>query len=175
MGIVMNTKVLFFSPILTAVLLLATAVLIPANKVMAEVGQFNQRQLYLSRDRFKSNKFSGSTRQHSQSSQYQRTTIDLDASELGQLHLLDISAAPGVRLSGQVIVDGIVIQELSSNRVSISLSPYLRGGRKTVEILGRYQPARASVQVEFSSPNTTITQQTSGTGLLRHVFVFNMQ
>ena len=44
------------------------------------------------------------------------------------------------------MVDGIVIHELSSNRVSISLSPYLGGGRKTVEILGRYQPERASVK-----------------------------
>lgn len=170
----MNTKVSFCFTILTIFGVMSTA-LIKVNAVMAEDSPFNQGGHYLNSHRFKSKKFSASTHQYSHSSQYQQTTIDLDASDLRLPHLLDISAAPGVRLSGQVTVNGMLIQELSSNWVSINLSPYLRGGRQTVEISGRYQPARAAVQIEFSSPDTMITQQTSGSGLLSHILVFTMQ
>ena len=96
----MNTEAPFFSPILMAVLSLSTSFLIQANREVAEAGQFNQDENYLSSHRFKIKQLSSSTRQYSQSSQCQRTTIDLDASELGQPHILDISAAPGAQLTG---------------------------------------------------------------------------
>ena len=136
---------------------------------------FPQRHRSLKSHRCNATKISANTQPSSQSSQSQQTKINLEHAELKQPHLLEISADPGVRLTGRVTVNGILVQELRSNRVSINLSPYLRGGRQTVEISGQYRPARASVQVEFSGPNTSITQQTSGSGQLNHVLVFDLQ
>ena len=136
---------------------------------------FPQHHRSLRNHRLTSSKMRTSTQEYRQSSQTQQTKIDLERSDLKQPHLLEISADPGVSLTGRVTVNGILIQELRSNRVSINLSPYLQAGRQTVEITGRYQPARASVQIEFSGPNTTITQQTSGSGQLNQVLVFDLQ
>ncbi|NET37312.1 MAG: hypothetical protein F6K19_35695 [Cyanothece sp. SIO1E1] len=114
-------------------------------------------------------------KQFSSSSQRQETTVNLDSANLRSPHTLEITATAGSRLSGQITVDGVVIQRLKQNRVVIDLAPYLAVGRKVVEISGRYQPTTTSIQLEFSGPDTTIMQQTSGSGLLQQVLVFEVE
>ena len=171
----MNTKVPFCFTVLTTFWIILIALLAEANPVMAGNSRFYQKGRDLNFSQLKSKNFSASNQQYSHASQSQQIILDLDVSDLKLSHLLEISAAPGVRLTGQVTVNGILIQELSSNWISINLSPYLRDGRQTVEISGRYRPARAAVQIEFSGPDTTIIQQTSGSGLLSHLLVFHIQ
>ncbi|MDJ0703341.1 MAG: hypothetical protein QNJ46_08680 [Leptolyngbyaceae cyanobacterium MO_188.B28] len=171
----MNTKIPFLLTLLTTASLLSPAFLLEANPVMANNAMLPHGHRSFSSHRFNSLKWNLSTQHDTHVSQSQQTKIDLERSDLKQPHRLEISADPGVRLRGRVTVNGVLVQELRSNRVAINLSPYLRRGRQTVEISGRYQPASAAVQIEFSGPNSTITQQTSGSGLLNHVLVFNLQ
>lgn len=109
------------------------------------------------------------------SSQRSEITVSLDSAHLSQPHTLTISTDAQAQLSGQITLDGVTIRELRNNSASVDLAPYLSaGGRVIVEISGHYQPTTASVQVEFSGPNTAIAQQTRSRGLLAHTLVFEI-
>ena len=113
-------------------------------------------------------------KQLSRSYQHQSTTVNLDSAQLSRPHTLEITADPGTRLSGQVRLNGETIRELRGRSISIDLRPYLSGGEKIVEISGHYQPATASVRIEFAGPDTTIRQQTNGSGVLAQTLLFEI-
>ena len=113
--------------------------------------------------------------QQTPSSQRSEITVSLDSAQLSQPHTLTIRTAAQGQLSGQITLDGVTIRELRNNSASVDLAPYLSvGGSIIVEISGHYQPTTASVQVEFSGPNTAIAQQTRSQGLLAHTLVFEI-
>ncbi|HEY9640616.1 MAG TPA: hypothetical protein V6C57_09030 [Coleofasciculaceae cyanobacterium] len=103
----------------------------------------------------------------------QQTTLNLNAANLKQPYILSVSTA-GAQLNGQIVLDGKVIQVLSSDRAQINLSPYLTVGQHTVEISADYAPASSSIRVEFSGVGTSISQQTSGSGRLRHILLIQV-
>lgn len=110
---------------------------------------------------------SSSTTFTSNSSGYQRGKVSLSAVNLSQPHILKLETA-AIRLNGTIIVNGKVVQNLSNKTTKIDLSPYLSVGEHQVEISANYAPISSPITVEFNAPNSNITQQTSGNGILNY-------
>ncbi|MEO1402267.1 MAG: hypothetical protein AAFV72_13630 [Cyanobacteria bacterium J06635_1] len=108
------------------------------------------------------------------SSQTQETQVDIAAADLASPHILEIST-PGVsQLSGEVLLDGVVIKTLSGEQLTFDLAPYLDTGSNVIEVTGRYSPASASVQLTLDGPGLSLSQQTSGSGNLAQTLVLEV-
>ncbi len=103
----------------------------------------------------------------SNSSGYQRGKVSLNAANLSQPHILKIETS-ATQLNGKIIVNGKVVKNLSDKITKIDLSPYLSLGEHKVEISANYSPAMSPIKVEFNAPNSNVTQQTSGNGILNY-------
>lgn len=117
-------------------------------------------------DVMKSNRISQTSTTSFQASSMAQTTLNLNSANLQQPHRLIIRSS-GSTLTGQITLDGTVIQSLRSSLTEINLSPYLNAGQHAIEIVGSYAPMSANVQIEFVGPGTSVMQQTSGSGQLR--------
>ncbi len=111
--------------------------------------------------------FSSTSQQSSSSSSFQKSSIGLNAANLGKPHILSIQTS-GNQLTGEIRIDGKVVKQIRNNKVDINLSPYLSVGEHKVEISARYTPADSDVSVEFNAPGTSNNQQTSGDGNLNY-------
>lgn len=110
---------------------------------------------------------SSSTTFTSNSSGYQRGKVSLSAVNLSQPHMLKIETS-AAQLNGKIIVNGKVVKNLNNKTTEIDLSPYLSVGEHKVEISANYAPAISSIKVELNAPNSNVTQQTSGNGILNY-------
>ena len=110
---------------------------------------------------------SSSTTFTSNSSGYQRGRVSLSAANLSQPHILKIETS-ATQLSGKIIVNGKLVKNLNDKTTEINLSPYLSVGEHKVEISANYAPATSSIKVEMNAPNSNVTQQTSGNGILNY-------
>ncbi len=109
-----------------------------------------------------------------QSSQTQRTTLNLNAANLNQPHILSINSS-ATQLKGQIVVDGKVVKKLNKNNSQVNLSPYLSMGQHKVEISARYSPPTSGVNIQINGPGTNVTQQNSGEGALNYKIDVNVQ
>ncbi|MBD2608890.1 hypothetical protein H6G81_31330 [Scytonema hofmannii FACHB-248] len=114
------------------------------------------------------------SQQNDQSSQYQRSTLNVDAASLSQPHILSINSS-ATQLKGQIVVDGKVVKRLNKNSSEINLSPYLSMGQHNVEITARYSPPTSGVSVQINGPGTNVAQQNSGDGALNYKIDVNVQ
>ena len=112
--------------------------------------------------------------QNNQSSQYQRSTLNVDAASLSQPHILSINSS-ATQLRGEILVDGKVVKKLNKNSSEINLSPYLSVGQHNVEITARYSPPTSGVNVQINGPGTNVAQQNSGDGALNYKIDVNVQ
>ncbi|AFY76482.1 MAG: hypothetical protein IGR93_01035 [Hydrococcus sp. C42_A2020_068] len=107
--------------------------------------------------------------------QMQQTTITLAAEQLRHPHFLRVSTSTtGTQLTGQIKLNGKVIQRLNNN-TKINLSRLLTRGKHAIEISGRYRPAGNSVQVELIGPNTQSLQQIGGSGYLNQRLIIEVK
>jgi len=104
---------------------------------------------------------------NSDSSGYQHSSLNLNAVNLRQPHILSINTS-GNHLTGEITVNGKVVKRLNHNSEKINISPFLSVGEQTVKVAARYVPASSSVNVELSGPSTNVTQQNSGNGILNY-------
>ena len=119
---------------------------------------------------------SSTTTGQSQTSYQQQTTgISVNSNALKSPHILSIKTTDNTQMDGEVTVDGVVIKKLQGSQISFNLSPYLEKQIKKVEISGTYKPASSSVKIEFSGPNTNVTQQMSGNGKLNQTLVITVR
>jgi len=110
-----------------------------------------------------------------QSMQTQETAITIDSASLAQPYTLSLSTSQGAQLTGQITLNGRVIQELKDNQASLNLSSLLSKGRQEIKISGNYQPVNSSVKVEFLGPGTQVTQLASGNGILNQTLIIDVQ
>ncbi len=118
---------------------------------------------------------SSTTAQGQTSYQQQTTGISVNSNALKSPHILSIKTTDNTQMDGEVTVNGVVIKKLQGSQTSFNLSPYLDKQTKKVEISGTYKPASSSVKIEFSSPNTNVTQQMSGNGRLNQTLVITVR
>ncbi|MDJ0675816.1 MAG: hypothetical protein QNJ36_10620 [Calothrix sp. MO_167.B42] len=111
--------------------------------------------------------FSSASQQSSSSSSYQKSSVGLNAANLGKPHMLSVHSSAN-QLTGEIRIDGKVVKQIRNNKVDINLSPYLSVGEHTVEISARYTPADSDVSIEFNAPGTSNNQQTSGNGSINY-------
>ena len=110
---------------------------------------------------------SSSTTFTSNSSGYQRGTLSLSGANLSQPHILKIEAS-ATKLNGKIVVNGKVVKNLNHKTTEIDLSRYLSVGEHQVEISANYSPVMSPITVELNAPNSNVTQQTSGNGILNY-------
>lgn len=166
------------TPIATLILILTTSVActprlgvqisdLPGQSLIQSERGDKMRQVRTSSTQ--SHSTSQSTQSSSHSTSQHHGSLNLRSSELRQPHILAI-ATSGTTMSGQITLDGDMIQQIKETPTEINLSPYLSVGQHTLEISVRYTPASASMSVEFTAPGTQVMNQTSGNGQISHIF-----
>lgn len=110
---------------------------------------------------------------YSSSSGSQHDSFDLDAASLKQPHILSINSS-GNQLTGEISVNGKVVRHIHGSKERINLSPLLSVGKQTVAVSARYSPASSSVNVELNGPDTNVSQQSSGNGVLKYTMTVNV-
>ncbi len=121
------------------------------------------------------NNYSTSTNwQHSSSSQ-RGDTVSFSSTAKQQPYILSVAANTPTQVTGQILVNGVVVQEMQNNNTSINLSPLLSKGQQKIEISGTYKPASSSVFVKLSGPGTEVTQQTGGNGRLMQTLIIDVR
>ncbi|MGK7915026.1 MAG: hypothetical protein AB4038_05685 [Prochloraceae cyanobacterium] len=106
--------------------------------------------------------------------QFQETTINVNAANLRQPHILTVSSSTS-SLNGQIKLNGRVLKNIRNRGMSMNLSPHLRSGENIIEISGNYSPANSSVQLKFIGPNTQVNQQTGGSGEINQVLIIYVE
>ncbi len=109
-----------------------------------------------------------------QANNTQRTSVTLNATALRQPCWLTVAIADG-QLNGQIKIGNQIIQSLKGSRTRVNLAPYLSSGTKTIDISGKYQPMRGSLQIEFSGAGTQVSQQVSGSGSFNHSLIVTVR
>lgn len=161
----MNTKSLLF-------LISCATLMIASTTVMAQtsIQSANSRVMVTS-----GNSIASTTRQYTRSVQSQQTIINSSSPTRRQPYVLSVSAKAGTQITGQVIVNGVVVKKINQNKTSINLSPHLSKGRQKIEITGNYKPVSNSVAVELAGPGTKLAQQTGGNGRLKQTLIIDMR
>lgn len=153
---------------------IAAAGEIMRSKIVSQTGisQTSTSQTSISQTGISQTHTSQTSTTSSQNHSTASTTISLSAANLKYPHRLIIHSS-GDTLTGQIILDGEVIQSLRSNPTEINLSPYLSAGRHTIEIVSSSTPTTANLTVEFVAPGTRTMQQTNGGSRLQLLLLVN--
>lgn len=106
-----------------------------------------------------------SSQSYINSSGFQQMSVSLNAVNLSQPHILKIKTS-GQELTGQIILNDKVIQEIKGRHVEVNLSPFLSRGEQKIKIFASYFPVDSSVSLELDTPNTQLSQQSNSNGRL---------
>jgi hypothetical protein len=110
------------------------------------------------------------------SQQIQETAINLSATELKQPHILSIGTSQMLtQITGDIKLNDKLIKKLSGTSARINLAPKLKIGNNIIVISGKYSPASASVNVEFTGPHNRVSQQIAGNGSIDQILVIKVQ
>ena len=134
---------------------------------MRNFSSSSSRQRMRSSSNFARRHYARSSSTCTQKGSYQQATVNIDSQNLGLPYILSVNIS-GTQLTGQVRINNQVVEQLSSNNNQFNLSPYLSIGKNTIEILAQYFPSSSSIEVELVGSDTRVTQQTSGSGVLRY-------
>lgn len=143
------------------------------NKIFPKSTLSNKTTMNYSRNFLYSSSFT-STGGHN-SYQQQTAGVSVNSDALKTPHILSIKTTDNTQMNGEVSVDGVVIKKFLGSQVSFNLAPYLTKGDKKVEISGTYKPTSSSVEIEFSGPNASVTQQMGGNGRLNQTIVITVR
>lgn len=106
----------------------------------------------------------------------QHTTINLSRQELQHPQILTISAPPATQLWGKIEINERVIREIDSSHIKVDLSSHIsQTGKHIVKISGSYNPASASISVEYSSSSNQVSQTTGGSGNFTQIWEVNVR
>ncbi len=143
------------------------------NRICIKLANNNKTTMNYSKNTVYSSSFT--TAQSQTSYQQQTTGISVNSNALNSPHILSIKTTDNTQMDGEVTVNGVVIKKLQGSQTSFNLSPYLEKETNNVEISGTYKPASSEVKIEFSGPNTNVTQQMSGNGRLNQTLVITVR
>lgn len=134
---------------------------------MRNFSSSSSRQRIRSSSNFARRHYARSSSTCTQKGSYQQATVNIDSQNLGLPYILSVNIS-GTQLTGQVRINNQVVEQLSSNNNQFNLSPYLSIGNNIIEILAHYFPSSSSIGVELVGSDTRVTQQTSGSGVLKY-------
>lgn len=107
--------------------------------------------------------------------QTNKFVITLDSAKVRQPQILSVSSPKNTQFTGEITVNGKVIEQLKNKKISLDLSRFLLLGKNTIEISGSYKPAKSLVKVEFSGPGNQVSQEIGGSGKLSQTLIVEVQ
>lgn len=107
--------------------------------------------------------------------QRQTNTVTLRRDLLDEPHYLTLRSEGASRLNGQILINDRIVRNLDAGSLTVDLAPYLTTGTTTVTLTADYAPTNASVVLRFEGPETTVSQQLSGTGQLNYQLVLDVR
>lgn len=106
--------------------------------------------------------------------QQNSTSITLDSRNLSSSHYLKV-ITNSQKITGTITVNNRKLISLNNPETSLDLAPRLVKGINTIEIAGNYSPSNANVTIQFSGIGNTVTQQSSGSGILQHKLIIDVR
>jgi hypothetical protein len=104
----------------------------------------------------------------------QQAAITLNAANLKKPHILKVSSLTD-SIEGQIKLNGKLVELLGDRHTWIELSSVLQKGKNVIEIAANYRPAKSTVTVELTGPNTQVSQQTGGSGKINQVILIDVR
>lgn len=106
----------------------------------------------------------------------QESSLELERADLRDPYTLTVRpSAETIQLKGTILLNGKTLKPLSNGVIQINLSPYLRQGRQTLQVMGRYRPVEASVEIALIGPSAETTQTIGGNGILNQTILITVQ
>lgn len=110
-----------------------------------------------------------------ESYQLQRSAMSLGFDELHKPVILKIgSHRNSGKITGNIKINGRLIQSLSRSQTRVDLSKYIHRGKNTIEIIGVYYPGNSDIEISVESDLSKMVQETSGNGKLNQMIVLNV-
>ena len=101
-------------------------------------------------------------------------TVYLSSHKLSEPHLLKL-ATTGNDLSGNMVLDGKTIKEISSEDFELDLAPYLSPGTHKLIITVKSMSPDNSISLQLDAPGNSFNHNTSGNGTMEHVLNLNVR
>jgi hypothetical protein len=106
----------------------------------------------------------------------QESSLELDLADLRDPHTLTVRpSAETIQLQGTITLNGKTLKPLSNGVLQLNLSPYLRQGRQTLQVIGRYRPVEASVEIVLEGPSAEIAQTVGGNGIVNQKIAIDVK
>jgi hypothetical protein len=102
------------------------------------------------------------------------TTISLDRSDLRQPHILRVQGSGNMERV-DVKINGKLVKSIANGSIELNLAPMMTAGRYEVEISGTSPRSDDTISLTFIGKNTNITQQSSGSGIIKQLLIINVQ
>ncbi|WP_310429236.1 hypothetical protein [Chamaesiphon sp. VAR_48_metabat_135_sub] len=110
----------------------------------------------------------------SDSEQVQSTTISLDRADLRQPHLLRVRGSGNMERV-DVKINGRLVKSIVNGSIELDLAPMMKVGSYQVEISGTSPRLEDTISLTFTGTNTNISQQSSGSGIIKQILVIDVQ
>jgi hypothetical protein len=106
--------------------------------------------------------------------QVQSTTISLDRADLRQPHILRVQGSPNMQRV-TVKINGRLVKSIVNGSIELNLAPLMTVGSYQIEISGTSPRSDDPISLTFTGKNSNITQQSSGTGIIKQILVINVR
>jgi hypothetical protein len=110
----------------------------------------------------------------SDNGQAQSTTISLDRADLRQPQMLRVQGS-GKMERIDVKINGKLVRSIANGSIELDLAPMMTVGSYQVEISGTSPRSDDTISLTFTGTNTNVTQQSSGSGIVKQLLVINVQ
>jgi hypothetical protein len=155
----------------TSVSVVASAMLLMSNSVVTFATETNSNTVTVSQSTV-------IVSTDADGGQVQSTTVSIDRADLTQPHVLRVQGSANnapIRLQRvEVKVNGKVVKSIANNSLDLNLAPMMKTGRNEIEISGNSFQVDDTISVDFIGKNTNVTQQFSGTGIIKQMLVVNI-
>lgn len=106
--------------------------------------------------------------------QQNSTTITVERKNLSSSHYLKVFTN-SKSIVGTITLNNRKLINLNDAETSLDLAPRLIKGVNLIEIVGNYSPHSANVTIQFSGVGNSVTQQSSGSGILQHKLIIDVR
>jgi hypothetical protein len=155
----------------TSVSVVASAMLLMSNSVVTFATETNSNTVTVSQSTV-------IVSTDADGGQIQSTSVSIDRADLTQPHVLRVQGSANnapIRLQRvEVKVNGKVVKSIANNSLEVNLAPMMKTGRNEIEISGNSSQLEDTISVNFIGKNTNVTQQFSGTGIIKQMLVVNI-
>jgi hypothetical protein len=108
----------------------------------------------------------------------QTTAVSIDRADLSQPHILrvqgSINNSPIQMKQVDVKINGQLVKSIANNSLELNLAPLMQTGTYEIEISATSPRSEDTILVSLNSPNTNVTQQSSGSGSIKQKLIIKL-